>query len=202
MSEISVTDTTANDAPLPGGQDRSGQDNDPAAAFTETEIACLFLDAARDGQTDLVEGFLAAGMDPDLRDGRGYSALILAAYNSHDETVACLLAHHAAVDLQDAKGATALAGVAFKGDLAVARLLVAAGAGIDVPNHVGRTPLIFATMFNRAPMVAFLLEHGADPDRRDGEGNSARLVADRQGLAAIAALMPPRGPLDAPRHPH
>ncbi len=168
---------------------------DPAAAapesFSNAEIETLFLSAARDGQTDLVSEFLNAGINPDTRNDKGYTALILAAYNGHAETVRALLAGGANPNLQDAKGATALAGVAFKGDLPCARVLVEHGAAIDVPNFVGRTPLTFAVMFNRDPMVTFLLEHGANPDLRDGEGISARILATRQGNAALVSAIRP-----------
>ncbi len=190
---------------------------DPAAtpeSFSNAEIESLFLSAARDGQTDLVTEFVKAGLDPDIRNDKGHTALILAAYNGHAETVRALLAAGAKPDLRDGKGSTALAGVAFKGDLPCARILLDHGAGIDVPNHIGRTPLIFAAMFNRDSMVTFLLEHGADPDLCDGEGISARIFATRQGNTALLAAMDhtqaaaqaehpdlPIPPSDRPRRP-
>ena len=60
-----------------------------------------------------------------------------------------------------------LAGVAFKGLLDIAALLVSAGAEVDAASADGRTPLSMAAAFNRGPMVAWLLQHGASRDARD-----------------------------------
>ena len=159
------------------------------AGFTHQQVEALFFGAARDGQADLLEAFLDAGADANGTDSRGYTPLILASYNGHREATATLLKHGALVDGADGKGSTALGGVAFKGDIAIARLLIEAGAAIDRPNAVGRTPLMFAVMFGREEMAAFLLECGADPGLLDGEGSSARSLAERQGHMSLIERM-------------
>ena len=164
--------------------------SEPAIAFSSEQIEALYLDAARTGQDDLLGQFLDAGADPDHADARGYTPLILAAYNGHAAATDLLLRRGADPNRADAKGSTALAGVAFKGDIAIARRLIEAGATLDAPNHVGRTPLMFAVMFGRERMAEFLLGQGADPTRRDAEGASAAAVADRQGNPRLLARMP------------
>jgi ankyrin repeat protein len=49
----------------------------------------LYFDAARAGRIDLLDGLIKAGLDPDARDPRGFTPLILAAYNGQAETAAC-----------------------------------------------------------------------------------------------------------------
>lgn len=153
----------------------------PAGSFSPEQITALFIDAARLGDTDMLTQFLDAGMAVDAQDSRGYTALIVAAYNGVLPATALLLERGADPNTQDAKGATALSGVAFKGHLAVAELLVSAGAKLDIPSHLGRTPLMFAVMFGRQDMVRFLRSRGADPDQRDAEGLSVRDIAETHG---------------------
>ncbi len=157
----------------------------PTPGFTQEQIEALYFNAAREGQEDLLVQFLDAGADPNHVDERGYTPLILASYNGHLPATALLLARGASANQPDGKGSTALSGVAFKGEIEIARLLIEAGAAVDQPNNVGRTPLMFAVMFGRDAMANFLLDHGADPFVRDGEGNSARSLAERQGNTAL-----------------
>ncbi len=154
-------------------------------SFTPEQITALFIDAARNGENDLVKQFLDAGMPADCADTRGYTPLIVATYNEQLETARLLLEHKADPNGIDAKGATALSGVAFKGFEDMALLLLEFGAEIDKPNHAGRTPLMFAIMFGRKAMAQLLLQKGANPDLRDAEGLSARELAHRQGLTSL-----------------
>ncbi|KXV55846.1 ankyrin [Acetobacter tropicalis] len=182
MTEVSSQDPRLQEASPVGAEAAAG-------GFTQQQIEALFINAAREGDSELLANFLEAGMDPNLRAEKGYTPLILAAYNGNIDAVSTLLKGGAKPDLQDEKGATALAGVAFKGNLAIARLLLEAGAGVDVPNSVGRTPLMFAVMFGRDDMAKLLLKAGANATRRDGEGLNAQDLAHRQGNTGLAALM-------------
>jgi len=157
----------------------------PAGSFSPEQITALFIDAARLDDTELLARFLDAGMAVDAQDSRGYTALIVAAYNGVLPATALLLERGADPNMQDAKGATALSGVAFKGHLAVAELLVSSGASLDIPSHLGRTPLMFAVMFGRQDMVRFLLAKGADPGHRDAEGLSVRDIAETHGQSHL-----------------
>jgi ankyrin repeat protein len=76
----------------------------------------LYFDAARAGRVDLLEGLIKAGIDPDVRDVHGYTALILAAYNGQLQAVDFLIAKGADPCAADPGGNTALMGVAFRAD--------------------------------------------------------------------------------------
>ena len=56
-----------------------------------TELQMIALDAARSGETELLESMVAAGMPVNLRDEKGNSLLMLAAYHAHEHTVNMLL---------------------------------------------------------------------------------------------------------------
>ncbi|MDG6093627.1 ankyrin repeat domain-containing protein [Acetobacter sp. AN02] len=166
----------------------SRQDNTPS--FSPEQIRDLFLDAARDGDTDLVTGFISAGIDLNIPGpGKGHTALILSSYNGHADAARALLAAGADPDRRDVKGATALAGVSFKGQTEIARMLLEAGADVNATDLLGRTPLMFAAMFGRTDMVRLLLDARADISLKDGEGHTAADIASRHGRSDAAALL-------------
>ena len=161
----------------------------PAPGFTHEQIEALYFDAAREGQDDLLEQFLDAGADPNRPDRRGYTPLILSSYNGHHAATALLLRCGAIPDLADDKGSTALCGVAFKGDLAIARLLLDAGA-TDRPAQPRRAHAADVRGdVRREAMAHLLLERGADPLRRDGEGTTALFLAERHGGNGLTRQM-------------
>jgi len=121
---------------------------------------------ARQGQTAQLAEALAQGLDVDLRDGKGNTLLMIAAYQGRTETVAMLLKARATVDLRNDKGQTPLGGVAFKGHVEIARMLLDAGAD-PLGDQGGSTPIDFATTFGRHDIIKLLREHrpAAKPTR-------------------------------------
>ena len=121
---------------------------------------------ARQGETGALTTTLQQGLDIDLRDPKGNTLLMIAAYQGRAETVAMLLKAGAQVDLRNEKGQTPLGGVAFKGHVEIARMLLDAGAD-PVGDQGGSTPADFATMFGRQEILTLLREHrpAAKPTR-------------------------------------
>lgn len=147
----------------------------------------LWFDAARAGRDDMISALLQAGVDIEVRDARGHTALVLASYNRQASATALLLANGAAVDgTRDALANTALMGVAFKGYDEIARMLIDVGAEVDRRNGVGQTALMMAALFGQTMIVDMLVAAGADVGAVDAAGNSARSVALAQGNAAMA----------------
>ena len=64
--------------------------------------------------------------------------------------------------------------------------LLQGGASINVSDQTGETPLIAAVHARNVGLVRLLLEKGADPDRNDNSGRSAR---DYMELMAGNTLM-------------
>jgi ankyrin repeat protein len=153
----------------------------------ERRQAMLF-DAAKLGRTDLIEPLVkAGGIDINAYEARGFTPLILAAYNGHAETVEALLAKGADACKPDRdQGNTAQMGVAFKGDDAIAARLLRAGCDVNARNKAGQTALMMAAMFARTRQIALLTAAGADPTLKDQAGNTASTVAAAQGSTAIA----------------
>lgn len=147
----------------------------------------LMFDAARGGRDDVIPALLAAGVDIEARDARGFTALVLASYNDQLSTTALLLDEGAAPDgTGEDQINTALMGVAFKGYTDIARLLLDRGAAPDRTNGVGQTALMMAALFGQAAIVDLLIDRGADLGAVDAKGNTARSLALAQGNVAMA----------------
>lgn len=85
-----------------------------------------------------------------------------------------LLQQGANPNISDKKGVTPLALACQMGLVDAAEKLIAYKARVDIPNSTGETPLIAAVHRRDVPMMRVLLKGGADPDRADSSGRSAR----------------------------
>ena len=115
--------------------------------------------AAKDNDIPLLAALVARGADINAKDARGYSALMLAAYEGNAEACAWLLAHGADPNTRDNAGNSVLMGAAFKGHTALVRALLAAGADASALNHSQLGAREIASMFGRAEIVKLLEEH-------------------------------------------
>jgi ankyrin repeat protein len=126
----------------------------PAAPDDETlELAHKLFQAAREGDTGLLRGYLNAGAPATMTNAAGDSLLMLAAYHGHAETVQLILEHGAEADAANDRGQTPLAGAAFKGYTDVARVLLDAGADPDAGTPSARAA---AQMFARNEILDLL----------------------------------------------
>ncbi|ARR00639.1 MULTISPECIES: ankyrin repeat domain-containing protein [Campylobacter] len=121
------------------------------------ELCGYAFNFARNNETNELEKMIDAGLSPNLKNHKGDSLLMLAAYNGSLETTKMLIQKGARVDERNDRGQTPLAGVCFKGNLEMTKLLVENGADIDANNGMGLTPYSFAVMFNRQEIAKYLL---------------------------------------------
>ncbi len=156
--------------------------SDHIAIFTtagdvKSQLQTYFFDAARAGRSDMLQEFIAAGYDLNTRDGRGYTALILAAYHGQPQAVDLLLKAGANACAEDKRGNTALMGAIFKGELSIARTLINTECSANQRNGVGQTPAMYAALFGRVELLKALQAKGADLQATDIDGNSAESLA-------------------------
>lgn len=148
-----------------------------APSDIKTQLDGYLFDAARRGDTAMLAEFISSGYDLDRADGKGYTALILAAYNGRKAAVTQLINAGADVCAEDKRGNTALLGAIFKGEVMIARQLMAAPCAPDQRNHAGQTPAMYAALFQRAEILEDLRQRGADMHARDAAGNSVQSLA-------------------------
>ena len=100
--------------------------SDHAKQMTEDEAAEFaeqVFDVARRGDTALLTALLAKGLPVNLRNHKGDTLLMLAAYHGHVDAVKVLLEHKADPEIRNDNGQSPIAGAAFKGDLPVVKAL-------------------------------------------------------------------------------
>jgi ankyrin repeat protein len=157
----------------------------PDPQQTARELRRLFFDASREGNLAMLDTFIQARYDLNLKDEKGYTGLILAAYHGHQDAVDRLIDAGADPCAKDNRGNTALMGAIFKGELAIARRLVQADCAPDLANNAGQTASMYAALFKRTEILQALAAKGADLTLHDSMGN------DVSGLSRGEFQAPP-----------
>lgn len=142
--------------------------------------------AARAGDTEMLQEFINAGYDLNTQDSKGYTALILSAYNGHGKAAEQLINAGADVCAQDNRGNTAMMGAIFKGELRIARLLMKSDCSVDTANNAGQTPAMYAALFQRTEVLSELRSKGADINKQDQFGNTAASLEKGEISTTIA----------------
>ncbi|HEY6508124.1 MAG TPA: ankyrin repeat domain-containing protein, partial [Vicinamibacterales bacterium] len=110
---------------------------------------------------------LAAGADAKAENRYGVTAIQLACEIGSAPLVMRLLDAGVSASATGPLGETALHSCARSGNVAAAKALVARGAPLEAgESWRGQTPLMWAAAQGHAPVVAMLLEAGANPDTR------------------------------------
>ena len=182
---------------------------DPNRPLLAGETALMV--AARAGAPDVARLLLAHGADAAARGPRGQTALMWAVAQHHADVVRVLLVHgadvHARSDVWSQMmavpphgqpeynadiphgGNTALMFAARNGDIASARLLIAAGADIDDRNAWGVSAVTMAAHAGYGPLMALLLEAGADPDAAEAGFAAIHAAVMRRDAKMVATLL-------------
>ena len=114
------------------------------------KIVAMAMDLARDGRTAELLEFVDHGLPVDAQDEAGNTALMLAAYRGHPETVRALIERGADVNLRNNRDQSPIAGALFKGEDEVVTVLRAAGADLDAGTPSARAA---AEMFGRGNLL-------------------------------------------------
>lgn len=114
------------------------------------DLAAKIFDLARNGSTSELLSYLSAGIPLNLRNHKGDSLLMLAAYHGHAETVRALLDQGADPDLLNDRGQSPIAGAVFKGNDAVIKVLIEGVRGRKADLYAGQPNAVDSSiMFKR-----------------------------------------------------
>jgi uncharacterized protein len=121
----------------------------------------------------------------------GDSPVADAAMHGEVETVRSLLKAGADVNAAQGDGMTALHWAALHGDVELAKMLVYAGANVKATTRLGGyTPLILASRDGIAPMIAALIDAGADVNGPTSTGAAPLHFAAASGhVDAVSTLL-------------
>lgn len=122
--------------------------------------------------------------------------------------MAFLIGQGANVNARDRRGITPLVLACNLNFVEGVQLLVDQRARVDEPNDAGETPLISAVHNRNLTLMRILLKAGANPDRADNSGRSARdyarldgggqLLAEIESAAKSGQKKRPQGPVYGP----
>lgn len=123
---------------------------EPLSEEQTGRLVAIVMDLARQGRAQELLEFFDHGLPVDVQDQEGNTALMLAAYHGHTETVRALLGRGADVDRRNGRDQSPVAGALFKGEDAIVTLLIAAGADLDAGTPSARAA---AGMFGRTALL-------------------------------------------------
>ena len=110
----------------------------------------------------LAQTLLDHGADPNQQDIYGWTPLIRAAHEGHDDTLRVLLgSEQTELSTRDESGQTALHHAAVGGHATAVDALLRAGAKADVQNAAGRTPRELAARNGHTSLVEMLTRRRA-----------------------------------------
>ncbi len=112
-----------------------------------------FVEAACSGHSDIVKLFLDKGMNVDVKNPNGITALMCASAYGRPETVELLLSRGANANATDETGETALLKASCKGHTDVVNLLVEKGVDAELAQKQGVTPLMCSSFHGHSNVV-------------------------------------------------
>ena len=134
-----------------------------------------------------VLSLLLKGVNPNLPDSRGRTALITAIREDSLKALDSLLAApQLAVDSPNASGETPMMLAALKGSLPAVQGLAKRGAAI---NREGWTPLHYACSGPDNGVAAWLIAQGAEVNARSENGSTPLMMAARYGNADLVPML-------------
>jgi ankyrin repeat protein len=143
--------------------------------------------AAEMNDPRVVLALLLKGVDPNLTDSRGRTALFTAVREGSQKALESLLAApQLEVDALNADGETPLMLAAIRGSLPAAKALVKRGAAV---NRKGWTPLHYACSGPDNGVAAFLIAEGAELNARSDNGTTPLMMAARYGNGDLVPLL-------------
>lgn len=133
---------------------------------------------ARIGEVNKLREFIESNPDFDInqKNHKGYSPLMISAYNSNYEASRLLLRVGADPDSLDFSGNTVLMGAAFKGDADLVRLLLSQGSKRDLKNQQGLTAKDWASAFGRTNIVSILSMNETQHSKFQNMVNAVKII--------------------------
>ncbi|MBF0545588.1 MAG: ankyrin repeat domain-containing protein [Candidatus Riflebacteria bacterium] len=145
-----------------------------------------FLQNMQADNMKVVDLFIKAGIDVNLRNPHGATPLLFSSYCGQEVLVEKLLKAGADVKAQDSEGSSALH---LASTSKIAELLMSYGADPNLKDKKGRTPLHKAVENSAIDICKLLLFGQSDPNIQDSNGNTPLHLAASSGKEKIIILL-------------
>ncbi len=130
------------------------------------ELISLFFDAARTANNEVMIKFIDSGFPINEKNAKSYTALMVAAYQGHKDTVQLLLNEGANACIEDKRGNTALLGALLKGEIQIAKMLYKKKCAYeDSKNKAGLNLTQFAEVFGQAGALKMIKEDSMNKNK-------------------------------------
>ena len=150
--------------------------------------------ASESGHLKLVVLLLNEGAEIDVPDEVCHTPLMLSAKRGHHDVLSYLIERGADIHKRDRRGRTALHYASDKGHLKVVELLLSKDADIDVEDIKDHyTPLMLSARRKHYDILLYLLNHGADVNKKDGRKRTVLHSASDRGDLEVAKLLLSKG---------
>ena len=148
-----------------------------------------FLKAIENDNAEAIHVFLSSGIDLEVKDERGWTALMIAAANGQEKLTELLIHSGARLAAKDVNGFTPLHWAAFKGMPNIVDLLLSKEVDVDSQSKFKWTPLMQACTRGHLDVCSILVAAGANPDLTNSNGLTALQVATAKEFHGIVELL-------------
>lgn len=145
------------------------------------------------GNQKMVEIFINAHANPNIRDHLDWTPLIVAAQKNFFKIVEMLLNAQADPNLQNKAGQTALLFAAEHNNIDMVQMLLQAGANPNMQRNDGVTALMFAVQNKNLGMTKMLLDAHANPNLQRIGGATSLMFAVLQNNLLLVRLLLEKG---------
>ena len=137
------------------------------------------MEACRHCRANVVTFLIEHGAEVNAHDQSGHTPLMEACSHGEENAVTFLIEHGADVDPQDNDEETALHHAVYSDceSLEILSCLILKGLDVNACESDGRSPLMIASVRGKVNSVAFLLEHGANVNLQNKNGETALYYA-------------------------
>lgn len=161
--------------------------NDDLAQTGPHQDSLELIEAARDGNIQLLERQIANGVDFNYMDDNGLSAVHYAAWFNNVLALEKLESAGADLDTPCRNGSTPLNYAAFGNATDTGLFLIDSGVNVNTKHQsTGTTPLVRAAARGNLILVTALLDNGADPFIANNFGQTPVSVAQEYGHKEVA----------------
>jgi len=165
-----------------------------AANLSAAGAGSPLVDAARKSDTATVRALLKKGVDVNIRDIDGTTALYWAAYENNSETAELLIRAGADVKAANRYGVAPLYLACVNGNAGLIEMLLKAGADPNSAGADGETMLMTASRTGKQEAVMALLAHGANANAKESRrGQTALMWAAAEGHAEVVKALVEHG---------
>ena len=140
-----------------------------------------------------IRKLIAEGIDLNMKDKNGYSALHIASFKQLETMALFLIDNDIDLNIRDKNGQTILHYVALNNQYEIAKALLKKSANLGIEDFHGNQPLWTAVFNdkggnNRIEIIKLFLEYGADKDHKNNVSKSPKDIVNIAGYDNLKGL--------------